>query len=65
MKILVYNGTPQEILSIIALIAVVCALALIPAKIGKNKGYSFSVFFVFGLFAFLPALITSLLVKKK
>ena len=56
---------PEFILCIILFIAVICLFASFPAKIGKKKGYSFAVFFVFGLFAFIPALITSLVVKKK
>ena len=43
----------------------VFVFALIPARIGERKGYSFAVFYVFGLFAFLPALITALVVKKR
>ena len=61
----IYGGTIEEALSFIALIVILCALALLPAKIGKKKGYSFAVFYVFGLFAFLPALITALVVRRK
>jgi hypothetical protein len=40
-------------------------LALIPATIASNKGYSGVGFFFFGLFLFLPALIVALVMKTK
>lgn len=40
-------------------------LAIIPMKIGKKKGYSGIVCYLFGLFVFLPALFTTLLLPEK
>lgn len=58
-------GSIETLLCFITLIAIFFVFALIPARIGERKGYSFAVFYVFGLFAFLPALITALVVKKR
>lgn len=55
----------ELLLCAIVLYIFVFVFALIPARIGERKGYSFAVFYVFGLFAFLPALITALVVKKR
>lgn len=61
----IYQGAIEEAGAFIALVIIIFLLALIPANIGKKKGYSFAVFYVFGVFAFLPALIVSLIVKNK
>lgn len=41
------------------------ALAIIPARIAKKKGYSAVGFYFFGLFFFLPALIVALVSADK
>lgn len=38
-------------------------LAFIPARIASKKGYSYGLFYIFGLFGVVPALITALLFK--
>lgn len=43
----------------------VCGLALIPATIAGNKGYSRVGYWFFGLFFFLPALIVALVIRAK
>lgn len=40
-------------------------LAFIPAKIAKNKGYSFAFYYIFSIFFFPVALITSLMKKNR
>lgn len=62
---MVYSGSIEALLCFLALIALLFVIPLIPARVGERKGYSFAVFYVFGLFAFLPALITALVVKKR
>ncbi len=62
---LIYHGTIGEAGAFISLVIIIFLLALIPANIGKKKGYSFAVFYAFGVFAFLPAIITSLILKKR
>jgi len=50
--------------AIIFFMLIVCAgLAFIPAALAKDKGYSYGGFWVFGFFAFLPALIVSLCIR--
>jgi ABC-type amino acid transport system permease subunit len=39
--------------------------SFIVAQIARNKGYSFGGFFIFGVFAFIPALIVILLLPAK
>ena len=41
------------------LIAAVFVLAIIPARIARRKGYSFALFYWFGVAAFIPALIVA------
>lgn len=50
---------------IIPLILFFVGLAFIPAYIAKNKGYSLGLFWLFGFFLFLPALIVSLCIEDK
>jgi hypothetical protein len=40
-------------------------LGLIPAEIGKHKGYSWTGFWLFGVFFFLIALIVVLILPKR
>lgn len=45
---------------------VICAgLALIPAKMGEEKGYEFWVFYAFGFFFFIPAIIVAAVITEK
>lgn len=46
-------------------LAIIFALAYIPANIAKKKGYGFAGFYLFGLFFFLIALIVSLCLSDK
>lgn len=39
--------------------------SFIIAQIARNKGYSFGGFFIFGVFAFVPALIVVLMLPRK
>ena len=48
---------------IIIAASLVLGFALIPAIVGDAKGRSFLGFFLFGLFLFLPALITALIIS--
>jgi hypothetical protein len=50
--------------SLITLV-IAALLALIPANIAKNKGRSFGLWWVYGFFLFLIALIHSLVMKDK
>ena len=52
------------ILSLI-LLGVLALLALIPANIAQNKGYSFGGYWLFGVCFFLPALIVALVIQDK
>lgn len=57
-------GIP-ELIYILFVLGISVALALIPAKIAKKKGYNFVGFLVFGFFFFLPALIVALVITDK
>jgi len=47
------------------LVPICLALALIPAVIAKNKGYDPALFYLYGLFLFIFALIHSLVLVPK
>ena len=47
------------------MLIVLLLLAIIPARIAKKKGYSFPLFYVFGVFFWLVALIVSLVMPDK
>ena len=49
----------------IIMIAALSFLAIIPARVARDKGYSYGAFYAFGFFFFLPALIVALLVQDK
>lgn len=57
------SGDVLNILTIILIVGACIGLAFIPAKIASKKGYSYSLFYIFGLFGVIPALITALLFK--
>ena len=40
-------------------------LAVFPADIAAKKGYPFGAYYLFALFLFVPALVTSLLLKNR
>lgn len=40
-------------------------LAIIPARIARNKGYSFAGFYIFGVVLFIAALIVALVIKDR
>jgi ribosomal protein S14 len=40
-------------------------LALIPAKIASNKGYSFAAFYIFGVFLWLVAIIVAAVISPR
>lgn len=44
---------------------VVLILAAAPAKIAQMKGYSFLLYYIFGILCFLLALVVSLILKDK
>lgn len=46
-------------------IVVLLFLAIIPARMARDKGYSYGAFYAFGFFFFLPALIVALLVQDR
>ncbi|MBO6120081.1 MAG: hypothetical protein J6P02_06400 [Lachnospiraceae bacterium] len=46
-------------------IIVLLLIALIPAHIAKNKGYNFGLWYVYGIFLWIVALIHSLVLKDK
>ncbi|HAM15888.1 MAG TPA: hypothetical protein DCP91_08540 [Eggerthellaceae bacterium] len=50
---------------VIATLIISALLAVIPARIAKNKGYSFGAFYAFGFFLFIIALIVSLVMQDK
>ena len=41
------------------------ALVMVPAEIARRKGRSFLLFFIFGLFLIVPALIVAFLVSDR
>lgn len=55
----------SEFLVIVIIIAVLCALAWIPANMARRKGYSFGVFFIFGFVFFLAALVSAAMLPDK
>jgi hypothetical protein len=56
---------PEILIFLIVLVLFYVFVALTPAYIAKDKGYSFWGFFVFGLCLILPALIVALCLNKK
>src|SRR5689334_9182700 len=50
---------------VILSIAIGVGLAFIPAAIASGKGRSFGLFFVFGFFCFLPALIVAIVISDE
>lgn len=52
-------------LLIVLLLLLYIGLGFIPANIAKKKGYSFGLFWLFGFFFFVPALIVSLCISDK
>ena len=61
-------GLPEMIILVIlpiVFLIVFSCLAIIPARIAKNKGYKFWQFWLFGLFLFVPALIVAFLIQDK
>lgn len=56
-----FRGEPVYVIAVIFLLI----LAIIPAKIAAKKGYSFLAYYIFGIFFFLLALFTSLILKNK
>ncbi len=55
------NFGPAELIWLVVLFG----LALIPAKIAANKGYSFIGFYVFGVFLWLIAVTVAVLLKPR
>lgn len=49
----------------ILIFLVLLGLAFIPAKLASNKGYSFGLFYFFGVCFWLPALIVALVIQDK
>lgn len=58
-------GGQFEIGSTAFILVLALLLAIIPARIARNKGYSFAGFYVFGFFLFIVALIVALVIKDK
>lgn len=54
-------GFPE--ISIVFVIILALALAVIPARIAAGKGYSYWGFYAFGVFFFVVALVVALLMK--
>lgn len=54
-----------EWIVLFVLLAIPAFLALIPASIAGNKGYSKGGFWLFGLLLFLPALIVAIVISPK
>lgn len=50
---------------IIVLLLLYIGLGFIPANIANKKGYSFGLYWLFGFFFFVPALMVSLLISDK
>lgn len=61
----VFGMGTAEMLIILILVVVPLLLAIIPAKIASNKGYSFVGFYIFGFFFWLIALIVALVISDK
>lgn len=60
-----HNGDFATIAMFLVTLACVVLLPFIPANVGKKKGYSFGLFYAFGFFAFVPALVASLVVRRR
>ena len=55
----------QAFLPLFFMLAISVALGFIPATIARKKGYSQGLFWLFGLFLFLPALIVACCIEDK
>lgn len=62
-----YSGAAETITALIVILGLIAAafLAIIPANMALNKGYSFGLFWFFGWLLFLPALLCAVLLPNK
>jgi hypothetical protein len=59
------NGSAHSFVFYVVWFAIAIGLASIPAFIASNKGRPFALWFLFGLFCFLPALIVSIVIGDR
>lgn len=54
-----------DLIVFVIFVAVLLAIAWIPASMARKKGYSFGVFYIFGFLMFLPAVVTAAMLRDK
>ena len=59
------NNRPHSAVFFIVWFGVALVLAAIPAIIASNKGRSFALFYLFGFFCWLPALIVAIVISNQ
>ena len=59
------NGSAHSFVFYVVWFAIAIGLASIPAFIASGKGRPFALWFLFGLFCFLPALIVSIVITDR
>lgn len=55
----------QAFLPLFLMLVISAALAFIPAYLARKKGYSYGLFWLFGFFLFLPAIIVACCIEDK
>lgn len=55
----------SDVIVFVIFLLVLLALGWLPASMAGRKGYSFGVFYIFGVLLFLPAVVTAAMLRDK